>query len=85
MVIISALHFPWSTMDECFGRIGNELKLDGVELSFHESFTRPHCVKADIEAITAAREKHGIKVYAHIWENIATLGVDAACRKLAFW
>lgn len=83
--IISALHFPWTDIDECFTRVKNEFQLDGVELSFHESFRRPHCTKDDIEAITASREKHGIKVYAHIWENLATLGVNAAREKLVFW
>lgn len=84
-IIISALHFAWRSIDECFARAKNDLRLDGVELSFHESFARPHCLKEDIEALAAARQKHGVRVYAHIWENVAGLGPEAAVRQLDFW
>jgi len=85
MIIISALHFPWETMEECFRRASVELRLDGVELSLDYSFTLPHCTRENLEEIPALREKYGVSASAHIWENIATLGVDAACDRLSYW
>jgi len=74
--IISSLHFEWNSVETCFKRARNEFGIDGVELSFHESFTRPHCTKEDIDSIRRANESLGVLLYAHIWENIAQLGTE---------
>jgi sugar phosphate isomerase/epimerase len=85
MTIISALHFPWDTIEECFQRASGELGLDGVEVSLNDSFAHPHCTRENLKDIPSLREKYGIQVSAHIWENIAALGVDVACEKLLYW
>lgn len=83
--IISAMHFSWTDIEDCFQKARRDLKLDGVELSFHEKFARPHCTREEIEAVPRAAAKYGLSVYAHIWENLAVLGEETARRKLAFW
>lgn len=83
--ITSNLHFSWNDMDECFKRAHDEFGIDGVELSFHESFSRPHCTKEDISAIRKANEQYGLLLYAHIWEDIAQLGPEKATDALRYW
>lgn len=83
--MVSALHFAWDDMDHCIGRAVDEFGLQGVELSFHENYTRPHCTREDIERLPAIRERHGVNLAAHIWENLAELGADAAPQKLLHW
>ncbi len=83
--IISALHFPWANLTDCFGKVRNDLQLDGLELSFHESFVRSHCTRADLEEIAALKERYGLNVYAHLWLDIAVMGVAAAELALLYW
>ena len=83
--IISALHFEWSSIEECFDRTASELGLDGVELSLHESYERPHCTRPDLAAVSASRHKYGITPYAHIWDDLARLGPEAGAERLLHW
>ncbi|MFZ2657276.1 MAG: sugar phosphate isomerase/epimerase family protein [Victivallales bacterium] len=83
--IVSSLHFGWDNMENCFSRVKNEFGVAGVELSFHESFTRPHCTREDIASIRGTNESLGISLYAHIWENIAQLGEEKAIEAIRYW
>lgn len=82
--VISALHFPWRDIDECLARVREDFRLDGLELSFHEKFSRPHCTKEDLAALDPAATAD-LVLYAHIWENIASPDEEAACRQLDSW
>ena len=84
-IIISALHFDWTDIDNCFDRITREFALDGVELSFHECYSHPHCTKEDIASIRRANESYGLFLYAHIWEDIAQLSPRKAVEALRYW
>jgi sugar phosphate isomerase/epimerase len=81
----SALHFDWPDLDECFRRAKHELKLDGVELSFSNSDYWPHCTDEQIAAVRAANQPHGLTLFAHVWDNVAQLGPDAAAEILLRW
>lgn len=70
-LIISALHFAWQDMAECLTKATGEMGLDGVELSWHRSFCRPHCTAADLDQLASVREATGARVSAHIWSNLA--------------
>ena len=72
--VISSLFYAWSDMDECFARARNEFGLDGVELSWHYDFARPHGITDDFEAIRPAKDKYGAVVSAHLWEDLPQLG-----------
>ncbi|MBN2449282.1 MAG: sugar phosphate isomerase/epimerase [Lentisphaeria bacterium] len=85
LTVISALHFAWSSMDECLGRAREGLGLDGVELSWHASFSRPHCTAGDLDDLRAVRSAHGLRLSAHIWENPAQLGPEATGEALRRW
>jgi len=67
--MVSALHFEWSSIDHCADRVVREFGLQGVELSFHESFARPHCTREDLDRLTPVRDEYGITLAAHIWET----------------
>jgi len=84
-IVISALHFAWQDIEECFDRLGGELGLDGVELSWHRSFTRPHCTVADMAELRRRRDEHGLHLSAHLWENLAGLGPVQAVDAVRFW
>ncbi|HEX2950276.1 MAG TPA: sugar phosphate isomerase/epimerase family protein [Armatimonadota bacterium] len=83
--IISALHFAWNNIDDCFRRAKQDFQLDGVELSCDNSFARPHCTHEDLPAIRDAAERYGVRVEAHIWENLAQLGQEHATEALLKW
>ena len=83
--IISSLHYAWKDMDECFKRAKEEFLVDGVELSFHESLSHPHCTKEDIADIRKVNEQFGLSLCAHIWEDIAQLGPEKAAEALRHW
>lgn len=84
-LVISALHFPWGDMEECLEHAMVGLGLDGVELSWHPSFARPHCTRVDIEDLTRLAPGSGADLCAHIWENLARLGPGPAEEALWGW
>lgn len=84
-IIISALHFPWREIDECFHIVKEDLRLDGVELSLASSFQHPHCTRADLVALPALKAASGLSVEAHIWDNLAQLGQEAGTQALLEW
>ena len=55
-IVISALHFAWKDMDDCLTKATREFGLDGVELSWHDSFRRPHCTAEDLEVLVWSEE-----------------------------
>ncbi len=83
--IISALHFIWNDMGECLEKATQEFGLDGVELSWHESFARPHCTAEDLDALAALRGSHAAALSAHIWDNLADSPPSSACDNLLNW
>ena len=85
MKIISALHFEWDNMGDCFNRVKEDFALDGVELSFSDGYSRPHCTREDIAAIRRANESAGLSLYSHIWEDIAQLGPEKGGEALRHW
>jgi len=84
-IVISALHFHWDNIDNCLDTAVNELGVDGVELSLHESFEWPHCTGDDIAKLADANKKHSPYLTAHVWEDLATLGVENAPAKMFRW
>lgn len=75
-LIISALHFSWSDIPDCLARV-EALGLDGVELSLHESFQRPHCTQEDLRLLSERRPAQQLS--AHLWHDLAAEdGVRAA-------
>jgi len=84
-IIISALHFPWETIDDCFRIVREELGLDGIELSLHTSFHHPHCTREDLERLQELAAATGLSVEAHIWEDLAQLGPQAGIAALLEW
>ena len=83
--VISALHFAWDNVPACLCRVRDEFGLDGVEVSWHRSFTRPHCTLADLDELRCRRGEHGLALSAHIWENLAQLGAASALEAVRFW
>lgn len=84
-VVVSALHFAWADLGECFARVRDEFGLDGVELSWHRSFARPHCTLVEMAELRRRRGEHGLHLSAHLWENLAQLGPDQAAEAVRFW
>lgn len=84
-IVISALHFDWDRLTECLARARGELGLDGVELSWHASFARPHCTAADFAELRRPAGREGLALSAHLWENLALLGRDRAVAALRVW
>jgi sugar phosphate isomerase/epimerase len=84
-IVISALHFAWKDLGDCFRRVRTEFGLDGVELSWHRSFVRPHCTEADFAEIPALAGGAMLELSAHIWEDPAQLGPEKAASALGFW
>ena len=84
-IVISALHFDWASLDECFGRTRREFGLDGVELSWHRSFARPHCTEADFDDLRQRHGSDGQALSAHLWENLALLGPSQAAATVRLW
>lgn len=72
---ISALHFDWNDVAECFEKAGEQWGLDGVEFSFFSGLERPHCTAEDFRRIRPEARKHGITAMTgHVWEDPAQLG-----------
>lgn len=84
-VAISALHFPWRDLDACFRIAGDELGLDGVELSWHRSQSRPHCTAQDLERLRRLHVDTGMALSAHIWENLPQVATESAAQSLLDW
>ncbi|MDH7569764.1 MAG: sugar phosphate isomerase/epimerase family protein [Armatimonadota bacterium] len=84
-LIISALHFNWSSLEQCLHIVRHDLGLDGVELSCHPSFRRPHCTREDLERLPTLKQETGLTIDAHIWEDLARLGPDAGSEALLEW
>lgn len=83
--MISALHFEWRDLPECLARAQGGFGLDGVEFSWHECFTRPHCTAADLEELPTLLATTGASAAAHIWEDLPRLGVEGASAALDRW
>jgi len=84
-IVISALHFAWQEMEQCLSRVSGEFGLDGVELSWHASFARPHCTREDLAVLARQRGRTGLVLDAHIWEDLARLGSGPAEQALLKW
>jgi len=84
-IVISALHFDWHDIDHCVDRVENEFGLDGVELSFHESFSRPHCTREDLSVLQGLKGGSDLVLSAHIWEDLARMVPKDAERALLGW
>ena len=84
-IVISALHFAWQDMTDCLMNATRVLGLDGVEFSWHESFSRPHCTAADIDALASYRGKQQWLLSAHIWNNLAESDPTKAGGDLLNW
>lgn len=82
-IVISALHFDWQDMPGCLARATRDWGLDGVELSWHASFARPHCTQRDIDWL--ADNEIDAALSAHIWENLAAMEPGAAGQALRLW
>jgi sugar phosphate isomerase/epimerase len=83
--VISALHFDWRDIPHCLDRATRELGLDGVELSWHDSFARPHCTREDCAALARLPAGHGTVLSAHIWDDLPALGPWLAEQSLRRW
>jgi len=84
-IVVSALHFAWNDIEDCLSTATGELGLDGVELSWHESFQRPHCTAADIDVLASMRDSNPAALSAHIWDNIAETDPAQAAASLMRW
>lgn len=84
-IIISALHFPWTTIGDCCRIAREELGLDGIELSLFHSFTHDHCTREDLLQLPALKDQYGLTLDAHIWDDLARLGEDAGAAALLGW
>lgn len=84
-IIISALHFDWTGIEDCLERATGELALDGVELSFDDSFAHPHCTRADMEWLAARHAAEKPALSAHIWENPGQGDENEAGDRLLRW
>lgn len=84
-VIISALHYAWDTIDDACRIAREEFNLDGVELSLHDSWARPHCTHDDLARLPALKDRYGLSLDAHIWDDLARLGEDAGADALLRW
>ena len=84
-IIISALHFPWRDIADCLTTVKDDLCLDGVELSLHESFTHPHTTREELAALPELAATGDLQIDAHIWEDLPQMGVDAGAERLLEW
>lgn len=83
--VISALHFEWRDVQGCLHEAVDSLGLDGVEFSWHPSFSRPHCTREDLAALQRVTPRPGLHLSAHIWDNLPALGRDAGTDALRRW
>ncbi len=84
-IVISALHFAWQDLTECLGRARNAFGLDGVELSWHSSFARPHCTRQDLAELAHGLGGPPLALSAHIWEDLAQSTLEAGRQHLRAW
>ena len=84
-IVVSALHFEWTDLPHCFQRVREEFGLDGVELSWHTGYARPHCTEADLDQLAEHGPGSGLELGAHIWENLAQMGPGPAEEALRHW
>jgi sugar phosphate isomerase/epimerase len=84
-IIISALHFPWRDMADCFRVARHDYGLDGVELSLLDTFDRPHCTREDLAALPGVLAATEMTADAHIWNDLAQLGEAAGAAALLDW
>lgn len=84
-IIISALHFPWRDISDCLAVAREELRLDGVELSLHESFQHPHSTRQELLLLPTLLSNGETTVDAHIWEDLPQLGVTVGTARLQEW
>lgn len=84
-LVVSALAFPWSDIGECLSGATGEFGLDGVELSWKESFQRPHCTAGDLAVLAADRSRRTAVLSAHIWNNLAQADAGRAGDELLAW
>ena len=85
-IIISALHFEWTDIDNCFDRVANEFGLDGMELSLKKGVVEhPDCTNQDLDRISELKEKFGLAVSGHIWEDLAVLGLKHGPNRMLYW
>ena len=83
--IISALHFRWQTITDCLDVAAVDLQLDGVEMSWHESFARPHCTLEDLALLPSLSKSRDMLLSAHVWDNIAEADGTQAENSLLRW
>jgi len=84
-IVISALHFAWQDAADCLGIATGEFGLDGVELSWHESFTHAHSTREDLGALASLTDRPRVAVSAHIWDNLAEADNGTARESLLRW
>jgi sugar phosphate isomerase/epimerase len=72
-------------MDECLRTATRDLGLDGVELSWHESFQRPHCTRDDLDWLASTAHTRRASPSAHVWNNIAESDPDTVEQELLEW
>ena len=72
-------------MDECVNVATRDLHLDGVELSWHDSFRRPHCTREDFEALASRPGRGDAVLSAHVWDNIMQGDAAQAGDSLLRW
>jgi len=83
--MISALHFDWTDMADCFQRAAREFGLDGVELSLYPGGGRPHCTEQDIRQLRELARDREVCLTAHVWDEPAQLGPEGAAHAFLRW
>ncbi len=72
-------------MDHCLKRAQDEFGLDGVELSWNNTFIRPSCTRTDLDVLRRLKGRIDLRLDAHIWADLAGLGPGRADRALLDW
>jgi sugar phosphate isomerase/epimerase len=83
--VISAHHFAWRDAPDAIDTASQQLGLDGVEFSWHESLRPPNCSREDLDWLAARPRSDGLQLSAHIWDNVAEPDPDRAADSLTRW
>ncbi len=83
-LVISTLHFQWTTITDCIDTARDQLGLDGIEMSWHPSFAHPFCTREDLDVL-GNRTSDGLVLSAHIWDDLLHMDVATAADCLQGW
>lgn len=84
-VLISSLHFEWSSVQHAFERCFDEFGLDGIEFSVVPGRTIPCLPEEDFAVAERLTREYGALTTGHVWKDIVQMGLSEGKDCLKEW